>query len=52
MEGILTATATVTTLVGDVFSLMTGNAMLVVFLAASMLGVGISMFKRVKRASR
>lgn len=46
------AVSTITTMVGDVFSTITGNALLCVFAAAGLLGVGISVFRRLKRAAR
>lgn len=52
MEAITTAIATVTTVVGNVFSVMTGNAYLTFLLAASAVGVGIAIFQQVKGAAR
>lgn len=52
MAALLAGTTTITTMVGDVFSLITGNALLCVFAAAGLLGVGISIFRRLKRAAR
>ncbi|MCC8156937.1 MAG: hypothetical protein LIO54_06650 [Oscillospiraceae bacterium] len=52
MEAILAAVATVTTVVGDVFSMITGNALLTVFVAASLVGVGIRVFKSIKSAAK
>lgn len=52
MEAILTAITTVTTLMGNVFDVMTGNAYLTVLLAASLVGVGIGIFRSIRRASR
>ncbi|MEG0970977.1 MAG: hypothetical protein RSE47_07715 [Acidaminococcaceae bacterium] len=52
MTEILAATTTITTLVGNVFTLMTGNPVLLVFLAASLIGVGISVFRKIKSAAR
>lgn len=52
METILGATDTVTTLVGNVFDMITGNPLLVVFVAAGLIGVGVSAFKRIKKAAR
>lgn len=46
------AVSTITTLVGDVFDLIVSNPLLTVFAAASLLGLGISFFKRMKRAAR
>lgn len=44
--------STLTTVVTEVFSMITGNALLVVFAAAGLLGVGISIFRRLKRAAK
>lgn len=52
MDAILAGTSTLTTLVGDVFKLMTANPLLCVFLAASLVGVGIGLFKKFKGASK
>lgn len=52
MAALMAGTSTITTMVGDVFSLITGNALLCVFAAAGLLGVGISIFRRLKRAAR
>lgn len=50
MAAVTGAMSTVTDLVGSVFTAMTGNEFLVVFLAASMLGVGVSVFQRLRGA--
>lgn len=52
METILAAGETVTTLVGDVFDMMTANPILTVMLMASLVGVGVSVYKRIKKAAR
>lgn len=52
METIIAGISNVTTVVGNVFGVMTGNPYLVFLLAASCVGVGISVFRRVKGASR
>ena len=52
MEAILAATTTVTTLVGDVFTLATSNAYIAVFFAVSLLGVDIGVFKMLKDSAR
>ena len=41
-----------TDMVGEVFTMITGNPLLCVFVAASLIGVGIGVFKRIKRAAR
>lgn len=52
IAAILGGTSTLTTLVGDVFNMITGNGLLVVFAAAGLIGVGIGIFRRLKRAAR
>lgn len=49
---VLEGTETITTLVGDVFDMIVSNPLLCVFVAASLLSVGIGIFKRIKRAAR
>lgn len=52
MSAITGATNTITTLVGDIFDMITSNPLLCVFVAAGLLAVGIRVFKQLKRASR
>lgn len=52
MEAILAATSTITTLIGDVFELMTANPLLVLFLAASVITIGIGIFRKIKGAAK
>ena len=52
MEQITAAMDTVTTVVGSVFTLITGNPLLAAFAAAGLLGVGIGVFSAVKGAAR
>ncbi len=52
LSAVIGATSTITTLVGEVFSMITANPLLCVFCAASLIGVGVSVFKRIKRAAR
>ena len=52
MEAIVAATTTVTTLVGDVFEIITGNPLLVVFVSIGLIGSAIGLFRRFKGASR
>lgn len=42
MSAVLGATSTITTLVGETFDMITSNPLLCVFVAASLIGVGIS----------
>lgn len=50
MASILASMAVVVSLVGSVWDLITSNPLLTVFLAAALLTVGITIFKRIKRA--
>lgn len=52
MAAVTAAVSTVTTLVGDVFDLITGNPLLVTFVAIGLVGAAIGLFRRLKRASR
>lgn len=52
METILGASETVTTLVTNVFDMITSNALLVVFVSAGLVGVGVGVFKKIKKAAR
>ena len=45
MENILAQVTNITTLVGDVFTLITGNAYLCFFAAAALVGVAVHVFK-------
>ncbi len=51
MTAIVSGATTITTLVGNVFDMITSNPLLCVFAAAGLLGVGIGVFKKLKRAS-
>ena len=46
------AIGNVVDVVGQIFTVMTGNAYLVFFMAAGLLGVGITIFKRLKGAAK
>lgn len=46
------AISNVVDVVGQIFTVMTGNAYLVFFMAAGLLGVGIGIFKRLKSAAK
>lgn len=52
LSAVTGAVSTVTDMVSQTFTMITGNPLLCVFVAASLLSVGISVFKRVKRAAR
>jgi len=52
MSAILGAVSDVTTLMGDLFTIMTSNPLMLFFLAASLVGVGIGVFKKIKGAAR
>ena len=52
MTAVLESTSTITAMVGDVFDMIVSNPLLCVFVAASLLSVGIGIFKRIKRAAR
>lgn len=52
ISAILGSTSTITTLVGSVWTLMTSNPLLTVFLCASLLGVGISVFRKIRKTSK
>lgn len=50
MAAIIEGISDVTSVVTTSFSAMTSNALLVFFLSASVLGVGIRMFRKLRRA--
>ena len=52
METILGNTSTLATLVGDVWDIMTGNPLLLVFICASLVTLGFTFYKKAKRAAR
>ena len=49
---VITAISTVLELVTQVFTVMVGNPLLVVFLAASLLTLGIRIFRKLKSATK
>ena len=51
MDAVTTAIDTVVTFVGKAFTAMTGNAYLTIFLAATMLSVGISVFRKLRKGT-
>lgn len=52
IDAIIGATSTVTNMVGSVFNMITGNALLAVYASVGLLCVGITIFTRLKRVSR
>lgn len=51
MTEIMGQLTNITTLVGDVFSIITGNAYLCFFAAAALVGVAVHIFKVIKSAA-
>ena len=51
MTNIMGQITNITTLVGDVFDLITGNAYLCFFAAAALVGVAVHIFKIIKGAA-
>lgn len=51
MTEIMAQITNITTLVGDVFALITGNAYLCFFAAAALVGVAVHIFKIIKGAA-
>ena len=49
---IITAMGSLVEIMGEVWKVMTGNPLLVVFLAASLFSVGIKIFRKVKGAAK
>lgn len=52
MTDILAQITNLTTVVGDVFSIITGNAYLAYFAAVGLVIAAISIFKKLKKAAR
>lgn len=52
MSAVLGAVDTISSLVGKVWDLMTANPVLTVFVAAGLLGVGVTVFGLIKSAAR
>lgn len=52
MENILAQVTTLTTVVGDVFTLITSNAYLAYFAAVGVVIAAIRIFKKLKRGAR
>lgn len=51
MEAITAAAETAITFMTKAFTAMTANAYLVVFLGATMIGVGVSIFRKLRRGT-
>ena len=49
---VITAISTIVEIMGQVFAVMTSNPLLVVFLAASLLTLGVRLFRKFKGAAR
>ena len=52
MTDILAQVATLTTVVGDVFDIIVGNAYLAYFAAVGLVVAGIKIFKKLKKAAK
>ena len=52
MAAVLASTETITSLVSSVWTLMTSNPLLTLFLGVSLLGVGVGVFRMIKSAAR
>ena len=52
MAAVITGITDVTSVLGTVFTAMTANAYCLFLLAAGVLGVGITVFRKVKKAAR
>lgn len=52
MDAVLSATDTVATLMGKVWTVMTSNPLLTLFLASAVLSIGLVVFRRVKKTAK
>lgn len=52
MEAVLSATDTVASLMGKIWNVMTANPLLTLFLAVSVLTIGITIFNKVKTSAK
>lgn len=52
LAAVVSAASTVTDMSANVFEMIVANPLLCVFCATSLIGIGISVFKRLKRAAR
>lgn len=51
-EAVIASMSTLTSLMGQVWTMMTSNALLTLFLGVSLLGVGVGVFRMIKGAAR
>ncbi len=51
MDAVLSATDTIATLMGKVWTIMTSNPLLTLFLAAGVLSIGLVIFRKVKKTT-
>lgn len=52
IDAIISAASTVTSMVGKVFDVITGNGLLAVYAAVGLICVGITVFARLKRVAK
>lgn len=52
LEAVIASFSTLTQLTGQVWTMMTSNALLTLFLGVSLLGVGVGVFRMIKGAAR
>nr|WP_325296711.1 hypothetical protein [uncultured Dysosmobacter sp.] len=52
MSAVIGSMSTVTELMTSVWDMMTSNPLLTLFLAVGLIGVGVTVFKKVKRAAK
>jgi len=52
LDAVMSSTSTLTTLMGNVWTMMTSNPLLTLFLAVAVLSVGVGVFKMIKGASK
>ena len=50
MDGITSGVSTVVDVFGQIWSLMTGNPLIMVFIGGSLLSVGVGVFKKLRGA--
>lgn len=52
MSAVIGSMSTVTELMTAIWDMMTSNPLLTLFVAVSLIGIGVTVFKRVKRAAK